>query len=143
MTEDYNPVVDENLNKKFSTLNHVQKLAKIPPMLVMHPTDDKQVCFSLSLDMFEALRKGGNKVSGYFLSTGDHGFIKNPTTPELVDTNWELREKAIGNILGFFNSPNILIYLDNQEIEFEKISVDRDARKEHKEFLKSLNGMEL
>jgi hypothetical protein len=93
--------------------------------------------------MFEALKEQGNSVSCYFLSTGGHGFIKNPLVPKQADTTSALHERAVENMLNFFESPRESIYLDNQTIKLEAIPLDRDVRKIHKEFLIEYNSQTL
>jgi predicted alpha/beta-fold hydrolase len=108
MTESYNPVVDKELNKKFSALYNVMHLKKGSPVLLVHAQDDGIVPFSLSLDMFKALKEQGHLVSCYLLSTGDHGFIKNPLVPEERDTTLVLREKTVEYMVSFFKSARSL-----------------------------------
>jgi dienelactone hydrolase len=139
MTGSFNPVVNEELNKNFSVLYNVTHLPKTLPVLLVHAQDDAVVHFSLSLCMFKALKDQGHPVSCYFLSTDNHGFIKNPLTPGEPDAASELREKAAENMLNFFETPHGSIYFDNHTVELESISLDRDIREIHKEFLVEYN----
>ncbi len=143
ITEFYNPVVNEELNKNFSALYTVMHLKKVPPVLLAHAQDDAIVHFSLSLGMLKALKEQGHPVSCYFLSTGDHGFIKNPLISGEPDTTSALREKAVENMLNFFEFPGELIYLDNEVVKLETILLDRDVRKIHQEFLSEYNSKTL
>ena len=135
MTRTYNPVVTEDLNKSFSVIYKIEKNVKLPPVFFLHAKDDKQVCFSLSLNMLDALKKNGNAVSGYFSSTGDHGFIKNPMDPAEEDVHTALRNNSVEKMLSFFDSPNENIYFDDQVTALENISIDLDAKQEHQKFL--------
>jgi acetyl esterase/lipase len=118
-------------------------LKKVPPVLLAHAQDDAIVHFSLSLGMLKALKEQGHPVSCYFLSTGDHGFIKNPLISGEPDTTSALREKAVENMLNFFEFPGELIYLDNEVVKLETILLDRDVRKIHQEFLSEYNSKTL
>jgi alpha-beta hydrolase superfamily lysophospholipase len=146
MTRSYNVGVDRELNKRFSVLYQVDQSTKIPPLQLIHAKDDKQVSFSLSLKMFEALKFHDHTVAGYFLSTGDHGFIKNPLDSTAPDTTAGIRQHAAENILDFFAKPEAAsgsIYFDGQVTEIQNISIDHDALKEHQQFLEEYHNNKL
>lgn len=140
MTTSYNVTVDMELNKRFSVLYQESQFGKLPPVQLIHAQDDKLVNFSLSLKMFEALKARDNNVAGYFISTGDHGFIKNPLDSSATDTLTETRQSAVKNILDFFANPqarNGSILFDGQEVaEISSLPIEYDALKEHETFLK-------
>lgn len=138
MASDYNPVVTSALNKRFSVLYNVDKLPKVTPIQLIHAEDDSMVAFSLSLAMYKALKENDHKVSGYFISTGDHGFIK--SCDNMYPDEIERLENTTKNILNFFREGEIRensIFFDDTPIEdLQEIPLERDALKEHKKFLK-------
>lgn len=141
LTNIYNVVMNEELNKRFSSLYHIDRVKPnaLPPIQVMHAKNDDQVAFSLSLDMFKALERYEHSVPGYFMSSGGHGFIKNPRESKEVDTMIDIRKKAAENILKFFNDPQAgrgTVYLDDSRLNnINEITVECEAIKEHKRFL--------
>jgi hypothetical protein len=88
--------------------------------------------------MYKALKENDHKVSGYFISTGDHGFIK--SCDNMYPDEIERLENTTKNILNFFREGEIRensIFFDDTPIEdLQEIPVEIDALKEHKKFLK-------
>ena len=138
MTTSYNPIVTSELNKRFSVLYNVDKLPKTIPIQLIHAEDDKMVSFSLSLALHETLRNSEHKISGYFISQGDHGFIKNFDCMS-PDESKRL-EKAAKSILKFFGEEEIrensIAFDDTSIKDLQAIPLERDALKEHEEFLR-------
>src|SRR5690606_10461581 len=100
------------------------------------------VAFSLSVDMFEALRSQDKPVSAYFISSGGHGFIKNPIATDTTqqDLYPKQRLEIASRILTFFDNSKKetgKIYFDRMPETIENLKANdyKDVRIDHALFL--------